>query len=188
MPNYVKFMRDILLKKCRLGEFETLALIEGCITMLMNKLPPKLKDLGSFTIPCSIGNNYVGKALCDLGASINLMPMSIFRKLGIGKVRPITVTLQLVDRSYVHLECRTLIDVHKGKLTLRVYDQHVTFNVLDALRCVDVNDECHAIEVIETTVEEFTRYYHNNSNSDEGSIEQSDTVSLEEFSEFMVAK
>ncbi|XP_017622004.1 uncharacterized protein LOC108466158 [Gossypium arboreum] len=95
-------MKDILSKKCRLGKFETVALAEGCITMLMNKLPPKLKDPGSFTIPCSIGSHYVGKALCDIRASINLMPMSIFRKLGIGKVRPTTVTLQLVDRSYAH--------------------------------------------------------------------------------------
>ncbi|XP_012482886.1 uncharacterized protein LOC105797467 [Gossypium raimondii] len=99
MPNYVKFMKDILSKKCQLGKFETVALTEGCTAMLMNKLPSKLKDRGSFTIPCSIRNHYVGKSLCDLSASINLMPMSIFRKLGIEKGRPITVTLQLADRS-----------------------------------------------------------------------------------------
>ncbi|XP_052488021.1 uncharacterized protein LOC128041752 [Gossypium raimondii] len=102
MPNYVKFMKDILSKKYRLGEFETVALIEGCTTMLMNKLPLRLKDPRSFTIPCSTGNHYIGKTLCDLGASVNLMPMSIFRKLGIGKARLITVTLQLADRSYAH--------------------------------------------------------------------------------------
>ncbi|KAA3479768.1 gag-asp_proteas domain-containing protein [Gossypium australe] len=72
--------------------------------MLMNKLRPKLKDLGSFTIPCSIGNHHVGKALCDLGASINLMPMFDFKNLGIGKARPTIVTLQLVDHSCAHLE------------------------------------------------------------------------------------
>ena len=93
MPSYVKFMKDILSKKRRLGEFETVALTEECSAILKNKLPPKLKDPGSFTIPCSIGNQYFGKALCDLGASINLMPMSIFKKLGIGEARPTTVTL-----------------------------------------------------------------------------------------------
>ena len=104
MPSYVKFMKDILSKKRRLGEFETVALTEECSAILKNKLPPKLKDPGSFTIPCSIGNQYFGKALCDLGASINLMPMSIFKKLGIGEARPTTVTLQLADRSLAHPE------------------------------------------------------------------------------------
>ncbi|KAL5545129.1 hypothetical protein UlMin_008913 [Ulmus minor] len=104
MPNYVKFMKDMLTKKRRFGEFETVALTRECSTVLQNKLPPKLKDPGSFTIPCSIGNQYFGKALCDLGASINLMPMSIFKKLGIGEARPTTVSLQLADRSIAHPE------------------------------------------------------------------------------------
>ncbi|KAL5543197.1 hypothetical protein UlMin_010907 [Ulmus minor] len=104
MPNYVKFMKDMLTKKRRFGEFETVALTRKCSAVLQNKLPPKLKDPGSFTIPCSIGNQYFGKALCDLGASINLMPMSIFKKLGIGEARPTTVSLQLADRSVAHSE------------------------------------------------------------------------------------
>ena len=87
MPNYAKFMKDLVTKKRRFGEFETVALTEECSAILQNKLPPKLKDPGSFTIPCSIGNHYFGKALCDLGASINLMPMSIFRRLGIREAR-----------------------------------------------------------------------------------------------------
>ncbi|XP_017613934.1 uncharacterized protein LOC108459080 [Gossypium arboreum] len=102
MPNYVKFMKDILSKNLILGELEIVTLTKGCTTMLTNKLPPKLKNPRSFTIPSSIGNHYVSKALYDLRASINLMPMSIFKKLGIGKSRPTAVTLQLVDRSYVH--------------------------------------------------------------------------------------
>ncbi|XP_060959105.1 uncharacterized protein LOC133030385 [Cannabis sativa] len=104
MPNYVKFLKDILTKKRRLGEFETVALTEGCSAMLKSKIPPKLKDPGSFTIPCSIGGRDVGRALCDLGASINLMPMSIFKKLVIGEACPTTVTLQLADRSMAHPE------------------------------------------------------------------------------------
>ncbi|XP_062085804.1 uncharacterized protein LOC133791913 [Humulus lupulus] len=104
MPNYVKFLKDILTKKRRLGEFETVALTEGCSAMLKSKIPPKLKDPGSFTIPCSIGGRDVGRALCDLGASINLMPMSILKKPGIGEARPTTVTLQLADRSMAHPE------------------------------------------------------------------------------------
>ncbi|KAL4342292.1 hypothetical protein GQ457_08G035120 [Hibiscus cannabinus] len=104
MPNYAKFLKDIVSKQTRLSEFETVAMIEGCMAMLHNRLPPKLKDPGSFTIPCAIDNHYVGKALCDLGASINLMPKSVFQRLGIGKARPTTVMLQLADRSYIQPE------------------------------------------------------------------------------------
>jgi hypothetical protein len=93
MPNYAKFLKDIISKRTRIGEFETVAVTEGCMALLHNKMPPKLKDPGSFIIPCAIGNYYAGKALCDLGASINLMPKSVFLKLGIGKPRPTTVML-----------------------------------------------------------------------------------------------
>ncbi|XP_052481191.1 uncharacterized protein LOC105762095 [Gossypium raimondii] len=98
IPSYGKFMKDLLSKKKKLTDIKTIALTEGCSAVLKNKLPLKLKDPGSFTIPCSIGNHYLGKALCDLGASINLMPQSTFRKLGIGHMKYTTVTLQLVDR------------------------------------------------------------------------------------------
>ena len=74
MPKYVKFMKDIVSKKMKLGDYETVALFEECSAILQNKLPPKLKDPGIFTIPCAIGNSVFEKALCDLGASINLMP------------------------------------------------------------------------------------------------------------------
>ncbi|XP_062081043.1 uncharacterized protein LOC133785843 [Humulus lupulus] len=102
MPNYVKFMKDVLTRKRMLGEFETVALTKECSSFLQDKLPPKLKDPGSFTIPCTIGDTYCGMVLCDLGASINLMPISVFKKLGNGKVKPTTVTLQLTDRSLAH--------------------------------------------------------------------------------------
>ncbi|KAL5550836.1 hypothetical protein UlMin_001012 [Ulmus minor] len=104
MPNYVKFMKDVLTNKRKLGEFETVALTNECSLLLQTKIPPKLKDPGSFTIPCSIGNTYCGRALCNLGASINLMPMFVFKQLGIGNARPTTVTLQLADRSFAHPE------------------------------------------------------------------------------------
>jgi len=102
MPSYVKYLKDILSIKRKLEEYETVALTEECSAILQKKLPPKLKDPGSFTIPCSIGNSIFEKALCDLGASINLMPVSIFKKLGLGEARPTTVTLQLADRSLKH--------------------------------------------------------------------------------------
>ena len=76
MQGYVKFMKDVLSKKRMLGDYETVALSEECSAILQKEFPPKLKDLGSFTIPCAIGNAVFERALCDLGASINLMPWS----------------------------------------------------------------------------------------------------------------
>ena len=102
MPSYVKFMKDILSQKRILADFETVNLTEECSAILQRKLPQKLKDPGSFTIPCTIGNAIFERALCDLGASINLMPLSIFKRLGLGEARPTTVTLQLADRSLKH--------------------------------------------------------------------------------------
>ncbi|MCI03892.1 hypothetical protein A2U01_0024933, partial [Trifolium medium] len=138
--------------------------------MVQGKIPPKLKDPGTFTIPCTIGDIHVGRALCDLGASINLMPLSVFKKLGIGAARPTTVTLGKtipqgkIDDVLVRVDKfifpadfiimdftadedtpillgrlflatgRTLIDVEKGELTMRVNSQEVTFNVLKAMK------------------------------------------------------
>ncbi|XP_062114123.1 uncharacterized protein LOC133825156 [Humulus lupulus] len=130
-------------------------------------------------------------ALCDLGAGINLMPMSIFKQLGIGEVRPTTVTLQLVDRSLAHPDWkieyvlvrvdkfifpvdfimldyvadrevpiilwrpflatrRTLIDVQKGELTMRVQEENVTFNVFKAVRFPDEVEECSVVLVVDS--------------------------------------
>ncbi|KAL5756520.1 hypothetical protein ACOSQ2_021266 [Xanthoceras sorbifolium] len=99
MPTYIKFLKEIISNKCRLADFETVTLTEECSVIIQNKLPPKLKDLSSFTIPCTIGKFDFGKALCDLGASINLIPHFVFRKLGLGKVKATNVTLQLANRS-----------------------------------------------------------------------------------------
>ena len=97
MPKYAKFLKEVLSNKRKLEEYDTVMLTEEYTSILQNKLPPKLKDPGSFTIPCSIGNSYFEKALCDLGASINLMPLSIFRQLGIGEVKSTTISLQLAN-------------------------------------------------------------------------------------------
>ena len=74
-------------------------LSEQCSAIIQIKLPEKLKDPGSFTIPCSIGGHTIEKALCDLGASINLMPSSILNKLDIGDLTPTLTSLQMANRS-----------------------------------------------------------------------------------------
>ncbi|XP_075515745.1 uncharacterized protein LOC142550557 [Primulina tabacum] len=83
MPSYAKFLKEILANKRKLEYHMTVSLTENCSTLVQNKIPPKLKDPRSFSIPCMIGNAIFHKALCDLGASINLMPLSVFMKLGL---------------------------------------------------------------------------------------------------------
>ncbi|XP_057997811.1 uncharacterized protein LOC131176794 [Hevea brasiliensis] len=83
----------------RLEDYETVALTEECSAILQNKLPPKLKDPESFSIPCHIGETSIERALYDLGASVSLMPLSICEKLKVGDLKPTTISLQLADRS-----------------------------------------------------------------------------------------
>ena len=102
MPSYVKFMKDILSKKRRLSDLKTVNLTKECSAILQRKLPQKLKDPNSFTIPCTIEKSIFERALCDMGTSINLMSLSIFKRLGLGEARPTIVTLKLVDKSLKH--------------------------------------------------------------------------------------
>ena len=99
MANYAKFMKDVLSKKKKLGQYEMISMTEECSAVLQKKLPQKLKDLGSSTIPCTISSLNVIRAFCYLGAFINLMPLSVYRKLDIGHVQPTTIIMQLADRS-----------------------------------------------------------------------------------------
>ncbi|XP_027356796.1 uncharacterized protein LOC113866107 [Abrus precatorius] len=102
MPKYAKFLKEMLRNKNNLEEFETVRLNEKCSAILLRELPPKLKDPGSFTILCTIGNSYFDKALCDLGASINLMSFFVFKRLGMQEPKPSSISLQLVDRSITY--------------------------------------------------------------------------------------
>ncbi|XP_022030897.1 uncharacterized protein LOC110931833 [Helianthus annuus] len=99
MPKYAKFLKDILSNKKKLEELSQVTLNEECSAVLQNKLPKKMNDPGSFTIPCLIGSLSVNNALADLGASINLMPYPVFTKLDLGESKPTRMSIQLADRS-----------------------------------------------------------------------------------------
>src|SRR5436190_11626318 len=77
-------------------------LTEESSAILRKKLPPNLKYLESFSISCMIGETQFNNSLCDLGASVNLMPFSLFEKLGVRDVKPTTISLQLADRLIVY--------------------------------------------------------------------------------------
>ncbi|KHN44888.1 hypothetical protein glysoja_042918, partial [Glycine soja] len=99
MPLYSKFMKDIITKKRKYIDSENIVVGGNCSAIIQRKLPKKFKGPGSVTIPCTIGKETVDKAFIDLGASINLMPLSMCRRFGNLKIDPTRMTLQLVDRS-----------------------------------------------------------------------------------------
>ncbi|XP_040941201.1 uncharacterized protein [Gossypium hirsutum] len=145
--------------------------------MLTNKLPPKLKDSRSFAIPHSISNQYIGKALCVLGMSINLMPMSVFKKLGIDCKADKDVPI-ILGRPFLATG-RTVIDVQKGELTMGVNGQQITFNVFKALKCATDIDKCHAISLLDFVVEEeFEKEYHDKEHNESDSIDIDDEEPL----------
>jgi hypothetical protein len=90
MSAYAKCLKEIMSKNKGLKDVKTVTL---------NNLSPKLKDPESFIIPCSLGNIKFKNTLCDLGASVSLMPRSVFERLGIGDLKQINISLQMTDGS-----------------------------------------------------------------------------------------
>ena len=84
MPLYEIFLKEILSKKRNITEEGIVNLTATYNAIIQQKFPAKMKDPGSFTIPCSIGKYEFKKALCDSGASINLMPLSVVQRLNLG--------------------------------------------------------------------------------------------------------
>nr|GEV70658.1 reverse transcriptase domain-containing protein [Tanacetum cinerariifolium] len=92
-------MENLLTNKDKLFELAKIPLNENCSAMLLKKLPKKLGDPGKFLIPCDFPRIDVCHALADLGASINLMPLSIWKKFSLPELTPTRMTLDLADRS-----------------------------------------------------------------------------------------
>jgi hypothetical protein len=99
VPAYAKFLKDLVTIKRKTNVPKKAFLTEQVSSILQCKLPIKYKDLGCPTITCMIGESQINRALLDLRASVNLLPYSVYLKLGLGELKPTTVTLQLADRS-----------------------------------------------------------------------------------------
>ncbi|XP_070039102.1 uncharacterized protein [Nicotiana tomentosiformis] len=97
MVGYAKFMKDLVTKN-RSMNCDTIKMTHQVSTIL-HSMAPKLEDPGAFTIPYTIGSADFAKALCDLRASINLIPYLVFTTLGIGQLRPTSIRLQIADRT-----------------------------------------------------------------------------------------
>ena len=104
MPHYAKFMKDILSKKRKFDKEGVVSLLETCSAVIQKNLPLKMQDPGNFTISYSIGNYKFGKALCDSGASINLMPLLVVKRLSLGELTPTAMTLQMADKTMAQPE------------------------------------------------------------------------------------
>ncbi|XP_058750175.1 uncharacterized protein LOC131623151 [Vicia villosa] len=102
MPKCAKFMNDILTKKKRYTDQETIILDANCSAIIQQTLPQKESDPVRVTLLVTIGDVHVGKGLVYLGSSINLIPLSMVKRLGILDMKATKMTLQLADKSTTH--------------------------------------------------------------------------------------
>ncbi|GJR94312.1 reverse transcriptase domain-containing protein [Tanacetum coccineum] len=118
MPNYGKFLKELISNKHKIEQISAAFLSDESSAMIQNKVSPKLGDLGSFLIPCNFNKTFSCNALADLGASINLMPYSLYAKLSLENLKPTKMSVRLADRSFqypVGIAENMLIEV--GKFT-----------------------------------------------------------------------
>ncbi|XP_070002616.1 uncharacterized protein [Nicotiana sylvestris] len=148
MPGYAKFMKDLVTKK-RYMDCETIKMTHQVIA-IVHSMAPKLEDPGAFTIPCTIGIADFARALCDLGVSINLMPYSVFKTLGVGQPRATSIILQMVDRTMkrpLDLVTEVIVD-----------DTSAMINVEDPLEVVLLNHDVTENEgLVDATFEVLQR-------------------------------
>jgi hypothetical protein len=99
VPIYAKYLRDILNNKRPLPSTKVIKLTEECSVAILNSSHVKKKEPGCPTIDCSIENQNFENALCDLRASVNIMPKKVFDKLNYSTLTPTSMYLQLADQS-----------------------------------------------------------------------------------------
>ncbi|GKB90618.1 reverse transcriptase domain-containing protein [Tanacetum coccineum] len=103
MPKFAKMVKDLLSNKEKLLELANTPLNENCSAVLLNKLPEKLGDARRFLIPCDFYGLESCMALADLGASINLIPLSVWKILSLPELTPTRMTLELATRTVAYL-------------------------------------------------------------------------------------
>ncbi|GJW31791.1 reverse transcriptase domain-containing protein [Tanacetum coccineum] len=153
MSKFASMFKSLLNNKEKLFDLAKTPVNENCSAVILKTLPEKLGDPGKFLIPCDFPELVECLALADLGASINLMPLSIWKKLSLSELTPTQMILELADISttspsgiaedvFVRIPflrtTRALIDVYGEELTLRVDDEAITFNYAqEVLRFLD---------------------------------------------------
>ncbi|CAM8940997.1 unnamed protein product [Rhodiola kirilowii] len=100
IPRYAKFLKELCTNRRRSTRYDQELMSRNVSAVIQRKVPPKCGDPGTYTIPCTIGNIWIENCMLDLGASINVLPFSIYSCLGIGPLEPTGLTIQLEDRSF----------------------------------------------------------------------------------------
>ncbi|GJS95844.1 zinc knuckle CX2CX4HX4C containing protein [Tanacetum coccineum] len=126
---YPKHIKDLVANMLLTMENEDVKINRRCSALLLNQLPPKEKDTGSFILPCSIGRLDVNNTLADLGANINIMPFSMYKRLGIGKLETIKMNIELADNS----KCIPKGIVRNLLIKIDKFILPIDFIILDAL-------------------------------------------------------
>nr|GEX38453.1 reverse transcriptase domain-containing protein [Tanacetum cinerariifolium] len=200
MPKFAFTLKALIGNKEKLSEMARTLMNKHCSAVILNKLPRKLGDPDKFLIPYELPGMDECLALDDLGASINLMPLSVWEALSLPKLTPTCMTLELADRSvskpigiakdvsfkvgvfhfpadFVVVDFKpdprvplslgrcflktgqALIDVHKGKLTLRIGNEAITYNLDQTMRYSANYNQMTAnkIDVIDTACEEYSQ-------------------------------
>ncbi|GJS55890.1 reverse transcriptase domain-containing protein [Tanacetum coccineum] len=169
MPKFASILKALSGNKEKLSEMARTPLNEHCSVVILNKLLEKLGDPGKFLNPCEFPRMDECLALADLGASINLMPSSVWKKLSLPELTPTCMTLELVDRSITQpigiaedVNVKTghaLIDVYGGELTLLAGKEAITFNLDQTSRCSSNYDDnsVNRIDVIDMACEEYSQ-------------------------------
>ncbi|GJS45927.1 reverse transcriptase domain-containing protein [Tanacetum coccineum] len=197
MPKFAKMVKDLLTNKEKLLEMANTPLNENCSAVLLKKLPEKLRDTKRFLIPCDFYGLESCMALADLGASINLMPLSVWKTLSLPDLSSTRMTLELATRTVAYpagiaedvfvqvgkftfpadfvvvdyevdprvplilgrpflRTAHALVDVHDEKLTLRVCDEELVFNVESTSKYPQKHgdESIHKIDILDITCED----------------------------------
>ncbi|GKC65839.1 reverse transcriptase domain-containing protein [Tanacetum coccineum] len=197
MPKFAKMVKDLLTNKKKLLEIANTPVNENCSTVILKKLPEKFRDTGRFLIPCEFYGLESCMALADLGASINLMPLSVWKTLSLPELSTTRMTLELATRTIAVPEgiaedvfvrvgkftfladfvvvdyevdprvplilgspflrtAHALVDVHGEKLTLRVGDDELVFNIESASKHPQKHSDnsIHKIDILDTTCDD----------------------------------
>ncbi|GJS32590.1 reverse transcriptase domain-containing protein [Tanacetum coccineum] len=160
MPKFAPMFKKMLNNKDKLIELTKTPLNENCSAVVLKKLPEKLGDPGRFLIPCDFSEFDSYLALADLGASINLMPLSIWKKLqlsGLTETKMRSRVPMILGRPFFRT-AHALIDVYEGEITLRNDDQSLTLKCGDAPSISYNNlESLKKVDLIDVTCEEYSQ-------------------------------
>ncbi|CAN6547390.1 unnamed protein product [Malus baccata var. baccata] len=173
---YAKFLKELCTTRKRMSTKEVVKVGENVSAILQRKLPPKCKDPGSFTIPCVIGNTRFESAMLDLGASINVMPYSIYASMNLGTLKNDGVNHLVFPADFYVLEmdesdhapslpillgrpfmktAQTKIDVYSGTLSMEFDGEVVNFNLSDSIKYPSEDHSCFSIDIIDSLAQGY---------------------------------